>query len=482
MTAFKNMMMSSEALEPAGFISEYVVDSSVYINDHLSLDSNDNIYVHQSNTVSISGTSYSGQIFAKIEGDETNANFGLITNIKMIKMSSTNNASVQGFCISGSNLHGSQLNYVNTSANTRNYATHFKTDLNFSNISTLNSWNTQQLSSWSPANTSIAHMAPDGSGGVYLGVFFTQGNTWDYRGFGVIKVNSSGTYQWKRFLNGTSSSSLRARTLDAFNANTSTGYWAMGGYADGSGQSFNDAGVIGLFNSSGTEQWIKYLSNGNYFRTRGAYVDGSQNVYLCGDNAVQYEGRNVVVTKLNSSGTHQWTKRLNLDSNHNYAHNITVHGDDIYVAVKWTENNPNTYYPDYKSGILKLDTSGNFDYYREITNSSSGDNVVFANQSRDKQLQTDSQGNLIVCFRDSTNGAKNYVMKIPQTRAQSGSFTGTFFNSIQINSVSASFTSITPTIANWHSSTTSPYTLTGSNASLTTVTPNASTNTTSYFY
>ena len=499
MTKIKGVMMSSEALEPAGFISEYKVDGmtgSSTLSNNVKVDqSNDDIYMYSSGTATISGTSESGQAFAKIEPDPTDANFGLITNLKMIKMSSGQNSSIQSFAISSNYVHGAQLNYVNTAASTRNYATHFRTDKNFNSPTALNSYNSTQLSTWGAANGSIPSMHHDTSDGAYLAQSVNQGTTSDLRGSGIVKVNSSSSQQWKQFIVGTSDNTYRIGQFQDIHANAN-GYSALSVQGDGSATGANNVGVVGFFNSSGTQQWIKWFKNNYYWQVRGIHVDSSNNVYICGDNGPNsgYGYNYPVVLKLNSSGTLQWVRKLNLTLPssttsagwvaHVYSKNIVVHGSDVYVAIRFVEADPrnNIFSLDNRCGIMKLDTSGNFGYYREITDASTDTGMVVSSYTWHKQLDIDSQGNLIFTFKNSSAGT-DILMKIPQSRAQSGNFTGTYLGAVKINALSASFFTPPLTVSNWPvSATTSPYVLTGSNASLTALSPSTTTNTTSYLY
>lgn len=495
MSKIKGVMMASEAIEPSGFISQYQFDGNAYLADSLAVDSNDDIYIHTSGTGTVGGTNESGQLFAKIDGDPTSANLGLVTDYKMIKMT-PGNGSVNDFCISGNYIHAGQLNYVNTAASTRNYVTHFRTDLNFNNLTTYNSYSFRELSTWGTSNSTFAKLKPDYSNGVYLGVMLDQGSTWDVIGSGVIKVNSSGNQQWKKFIVGTSDGQYRARNLSDISTNAN-GYSAWTISADGNGTGSNDCGIISLFDSSGNQQWVRFLKNGNYFHIRGVHIDNSQNIYIAADNGPNsgYGYQRPVIVKMNSSGTVQWVKKLNLTLPssttsagwvaHVYSKNIAVHGNDIYVSIRYAESDPrnNIWSLDNRCGLMKLDTSGNFGWYREITHASTDTSVVLPNQTYDNSIACDSQGNLLFGFRNQNGGSKNIVMKIPQSKAQSGAFTGTYFGEIQINALTASFVNNPITNDFWPvSSTSSPYVLTGSNASLNTVSPTITTQSTSYLY
>lgn len=496
MTKIKGLMMSSEAVEPAGFISEYKIDGNPYISDNVKVDqSNDNIYMYSGGNVNISGTSHPGQTFAKIEPDPENANFGLITNLKTIKATSGPSSGTMAFAISSNYVHGGQLNYANTAVGTRNYATHFRTDKNLNSPTALNGYHTYQTSTWGASNGSIACMHHDTSDGAYLGMTATQGTTSNTKGAGIVKVNSSSSQQWKRFVIGTSDGNYRTNQIQDIHANAN-GYSAISIKADGSGTGANEVGLCGFFNSSGSPQWVKYFKNNKYWQSRGVHVDSSNNVYLSGDNGPNsgYGYNRPVVVKLNSSGTVQWVRKLNLTLPssttsagwvaHVYSKNIVVHGSDVYVAIRYAESDPrnNIWSLDQRCGLMKLDTSGNFGWYREFTNASTDTGIVVSSDTRYRQLDIDSQGNLIFSFRNSSAGT-NFLMKIPQSRAQSGNFTGTYLGVVAVNHCNASLFTPPLTVTDWPGgSSTSPYVLTGGAASLTALSPTTTTNTTSYLY
>jgi hypothetical protein len=498
MTKIKGLMMSSEAIEPAGFISEYKHDgSSGDFTDNVRVDNNDDIYLYQGGYANISGVSSGGQLLAKVEPDPEHVDFGLITNIKLIKMTSASNNSTQTMTVSSNYVHGAQLNFINagSATGTRNYVTHFRTDKNFNSVTPLNSYNFSTLASWGTTNAAISSMQPDTSDGIYAGFSFNQGSTYNLKGCGILKVNSSSSQQWKRFITGSSDNTYRARFLSDMHANAN-GYSALAVQAEGSATGANDVGVIGLFNSSGTQQWVKMLKNGQYWTIRGVHVDSSQNVYICGDNGPNsgYGYKRPVVVKLNSSGVLQWCKKLSITlpssttsagwAANMYTKNIVVDGDDIYISTRYNESDPrnNVYSLDYRAGIMKLDTSGNFGYYHEITSASTDTGMSTANQSYMKNIGVDSQGNVILGFRGPSNA--KYLMKIPQSKAQSGAFTGTYLGDVEINALSNGSLPTNPvTVTDWvPGSTTSPFVLTGSNASLTNPNVTLTTNNTSYLY
>jgi hypothetical protein len=499
MTKIKGLMMSSEALEPAGFISEYQHNgTSGIFSDTVQVDNNDDIYLYSTAMTNISGVNSPGNILAKVEADPEHADFGLVTDFKLVKMTSGGTSATNSFAVTSNYVHSALLNYVNTGSatGTRNYVTHFRTDKNFNSPTPLNSYNFNALASWGATNSSIISMVPDTSDGIYAGFQFNQNSSnHSQRGVGILKLNVNSSQQWKRFITGSSDNTYQAYIFADMHANAN-GYSALAAEGGGGATGVNDVGVVGLFNSSGGQQWVKMLKNGEYWTVRGVHVDSNQNVYICADNGPNtgYGYKRPVIVKLNSSGVLQWCKKLSITlpssttsagwAANIFSKNIAVHGDDIYISIRYEESDPrnNVYSLDYRCGIMKLDTSGNFGYYHEITSAANDTGISVENKSWHKNIDVDSQGNVIMGFRGPSN--KSYLMKIPQSKAQSGAFTGTYLGDVKISALSNGSLPTNPiTITDWvPGSTTSPFVLTSSNASLTNPNATTTTNNTSYLY
>ncbi len=123
--------------------------------------------------------------------------------------------------------------------------------------------------------------------------------------------------------------------------------------------------------------WSKVLSAGGQYddeRYLSVAIDNSNNVYAAGElisrgsatvgDLVSYWC--AVVTKLNSSGTHQWSKALNTTLTDSYAKSVAVRGSILAVS----HNNDNN-----EAFVTKLDTSGNIKWQRR-TYTAGGDSSV----------------------------------------------------------------------------------------------------------
>ncbi|MGO9951093.1 MAG: SBBP repeat-containing protein [Dissulfurispiraceae bacterium] len=191
-----------------------------------------------------------------------------------------------------------------------------------------------------------AGMAVDSSGNVYV-TGQSYGGTWNgpngqgplnaFSGFTdifVLKLNSSGAYQWHTFYGSDYENYGIGIAVDSGGNVYVTGE-SYGGTWNGPGNalplnpyngSYYDIFVLKL-NSSGTYQWHTFYGSGYGDIGNGIVSDGKGNVYVTGQSGETWNGPNtcgmegnspctplnpfsgignIFVLKLNSSGTYQW--------------------------------------------------------------------------------------------------------------------------------------------------------------------------------
>ena len=172
-------------------------------------------------------------------------------------------------------------------------------------------------------------VAIDSSDNVYmLGAFRT---TVDFGGGNVtsngnadvflVKLNSSGVFQWVYTAGGTGDDGVRALALDSGDNPYITGNFASTvnfGSGNITAANSNDLFILKL-NSSGSYQNI-YTSNiDTTTKAKGLFIDSSGNIYATGtfQNTVNFGGGNITTSgkdiyllKLNSSFAFQWVKRF----------------------------------------------------------------------------------------------------------------------------------------------------------------------------
>jgi len=134
----------------------------------------------------------------------------------------------------------------------------------------------------------------------------------------VLKLNSSGTFQWVNTYGGASSDIGYGITIDSSGNSYITGYFKA--TVDFGAGNVTSAGSDDIFvlklNSSGTFQWVSTFGDTSFDVGRGIAVDSSGNSYITGyfggtvdfgaGNVTSAGSDDIFVLKLNSSGTFQW--------------------------------------------------------------------------------------------------------------------------------------------------------------------------------
>ncbi|MDP6876958.1 MAG: SBBP repeat-containing protein, partial [Alphaproteobacteria bacterium] len=135
----------------------------------------------------------------------------------------------------------------------------------------------------------------------------------------VTKLKSSGAHQWTTTFGGTDHLTSWGVAVDG-SGNVHVGGYFRGTVNFGAGN-VTSAGVDDVFvtklNSSGAHQWTTTFGGTGQDISYGVAVDGSGNVHITGiftgtvdfgaGNVTSAGGNDGFVTKLNSSGAHQWT-------------------------------------------------------------------------------------------------------------------------------------------------------------------------------
>jgi hypothetical protein len=141
----------------------------------------------------------------------------------------------------------------------------------------------------------------------------------------------------------------------------------VAGYSRISTQSSNDAKAsVTKYNSAGSLQWTTRMDSSDSNWVEDIVVDSSGNSYLIGESTGSYDGQSppngssdIHITKINSSGTKQWTKFYGT-STYDLVRSAEISNDVIYINAitsgTWaTQSKSGT----FDSLILTLDTDGN---------------------------------------------------------------------------------------------------------------------------
>ena len=218
----------------------------------------------------------------------------------------------------------------------------------------------------------------------------------------VAKLNSSGVVQWVYAAGGTGRDRGRKIALDSSGNIYVTGYyWSTVDFGGGNVTSngYWDAFLLKL-NSSGTFQWVKSYGSTLNDLGRDVAIDSNDNIYMLGNyrGTVDFGGGDengavngdIFLVKFNSSGVFQWvytagasaaddSRALALDSNDNPYITGSFTGTVDFGGGNITAANTDDLF------ILKLNSSG---AYQNIYTSN-----IFTTQ-KGKGLAVDSSGNI----------------------------------------------------------------------------------------
>ena len=301
----------------------------------------------------------------------------------------------------------------------------------------------------------------DSSGNVYVvGMTFSQGQ--GSADVLITKLNSSGDFQWKRLLGGSSADYGYGIAVDSSGNSYITGYSAGGGYGNDDiitakydtngniewkrilGGTGNDGGdaiavdssgnayvfahtesagagnydmIVAKYNSSGSIQWQKTVGTGPGILewSQGIAIDSSGNIYLAGyttGSGVGAGSYDYLITKLNSSGAFQWSRTLG-GSSLDYARAIAVDSSgNVYVTGETASTGTGM----YEGLIVKYDTDGNIQWQR----------ILYGSQNEFlKGIGVDNSGNVYVGGRTASSGEGSdefIIAKLPDD----GTGTGTY--------------------------------------------------------
>jgi len=192
----------------------------------------------------------------------------------------------------------------------------------------------------------------------------------------VLKLNSSGTFQWVKTFGSASSDYGYGIAVDSSGNSYATGPFFLTvdfGGGDVTSAGFSDIFVLKL-NSSGTFQWVKTFGSASSDYGYGIAVDSSGNSYITGyyGNTIDFGGGNVTtngnwdvfVLKLNSSGTFQWVNT--------YGGTALDYGYGIAVDSSGNSYATGAFFLTVDFGGGAVTSAGGADFYVLKLNSSGG--------------------------------------------------------------------------------------------------------------
>lgn len=220
----------------------------------------------------------------------------------------------------------------------------------------------------------IRAVAADGAGDVYITGYFT--NTVNFGGADLTATGTTGdimlakysgangAHLWSKKFGGTTYDEGLGLATDSANNVIMTGYFV--GSINFGGATLtvpftNDLDVfVAKFNSAGTHQWSKNFTNTGNEKGYSVAVDASDAVFVGGyfSNDVNFGGGVLsavngfidwFVLKLDSSGTHVWSKRFGTPDGNDSVYAIAVDASNNVVATGYAKGDKAV---DYGGGSL----------------------------------------------------------------------------------------------------------------------------------
>jgi uncharacterized delta-60 repeat protein len=195
-------------------------------------------------------------------------------------------------------------------------------------------------------------VAVDSNGNV-ITVGYARAPATDTQDIFVVKYNKDGAIQWQRAIG-----TIVSTTEAAYGVATDSAgnIYVIGNVNDGSGY-LEDVVLIKL-NASGTSQWQRVMRGFNGDRGYGVAVDASNNVYVCGYGdditTAQY-------AKYDSTGTIVWKYKLSTTYAAFYSMTVDSSGN-LYMVGRHSA----------EAVVVKTDTNGNVQWQTVIGNQDIG--------------------------------------------------------------------------------------------------------------
>lgn len=206
---------------------------------------------------------------------------------------------------------------------------------------------------------------------------------------GIAKYNSSGTLQFQKAIN-SNNFDFTDRYGDVLAIDINDNIYLTGFTEEATTAGGSDVLLVKL-DTSGTLQWQRILGGASNEIGKGVTTDSAGNVYVCGETESTGQGdSDVILAKYNSSGTIQWQRSLGAAFN-DEGFSMSVDSlDNVYVAGKMRTGQ----FADYNAFLAKYNSSGTLQWQRELYGNNvtslfgysvkvdSGDNVYLAGEGQ----------------------------------------------------------------------------------------------------
>ena len=175
-------------------------------------------------------------------------------------------------------------------------------------------------------------IAVDAAGNAYIaGVTDAYGTGLDYF---VYSINSSGSYRWLQRYNGPANGEDRILSI----ITNASGNVIVSGYSNQGATGFDPVTI--MYNSAGTQQWLRTLNVGGDDRAYDLNLDAAGNIYLAGKTNAYGTADDYITCSYNANGDFRWLMAYN---------NSPTNGNDFAVKIL-TDASGNVYVTGASSG------------------------------------------------------------------------------------------------------------------------------------
>jgi uncharacterized delta-60 repeat protein len=235
----------------------------------------------------------------------------------------------------------------------------------------------------------------------------------------IVKRSSSGAISFSRSIDGSSTSeSFYSVAIDSSSNIIVVGYT----FSNTAGSS--DC-LIGKYNSSGTQQWLRRLGGSAYDQFSRVAIDSSGNIFAVGFSASVVAGQFVgLIAKYNTSGTLLWVRRTGVNE---FLVGVVADSNGDIVVVGGADS----------SGIVaKYNTSGALLWARALVGGAVSSVAI------------DSNDNIVAAGLTTVAGAGGndwFIAKLPPDGSGMGTYGSFVYQVASITSVSTTLTDATLT-------------------------------------
>ncbi len=266
--------------------------------------------------------------------------------------------------------------------------------LALNNISKVEAGDSYYIKSIGSSQNDVGNDIVETSDGGYAMTGYTKSYGGSNNDIILTKVDSSGTEEWSKIINGSTDDVGEAIVQ------TSDGGYAITGMTTNYGGTDEDI-IIVKFNSSGVEQWTKTIGGSNADHGYDIVETSDSSLVVTGSSA-SYGGSDsdIILIKLSSLGVEQWTKTL-LASDPDTAYSVIQTSDGGYALTGYSRS-----FAGYDEDVIvvKFDSSGDEVWTKIVTTSGDQDYGY-------EIIQVDDGGYTIIS-KSKDHGGSNYDLLI----------------------------------------------------------------------